>query len=210
MRTPPSQLANCHKAKRRYRSEGAANCSRSTPPPRRRLTPSPKGTEKARNPMTTLQYKGFHGSVEFEDSRLVIQILHIDDIIATEIDSASAAQTAFEELVDDYLAARQPPPATPSATKTIAAYRPVPTPVADRRPLRPTSHERPRARSTLSALGARRCLPRGALHGPPGDADRPAAARHHRRNPRRLQRPTRLLHPCPQAYYPSSTRCARL
>jgi predicted HicB family RNase H-like nuclease len=54
--------------------------------------------------MTALHYKGFQGSVEFEDGRLVIRILHIDDLIATEIDSASQAQSAFEELVDDYVA----------------------------------------------------------------------------------------------------------
>lgn len=54
--------------------------------------------------MNALQYKEFQGSVEFEDGRLVIQILHIDDTIITEIDSAQKAQAAFEELVEDYLA----------------------------------------------------------------------------------------------------------
>lgn len=53
--------------------------------------------------MSALNYKEFQGSVEFEDGRLVIRILHIDDLITTEIDSAAQAQAAFEELVDDYV-----------------------------------------------------------------------------------------------------------
>jgi predicted HicB family RNase H-like nuclease len=51
-----------------------------------------------------LHYREFKGSVEFEDSLLVIKILHIDDLITTEITDASHAQAAFEELVEDYLA----------------------------------------------------------------------------------------------------------
>jgi predicted HicB family RNase H-like nuclease len=54
--------------------------------------------------MTTLRYKDYQGSVEFEDGHLVVRILHIDDLITTNIDSATAAQKAFEELVDDYVA----------------------------------------------------------------------------------------------------------
>jgi predicted HicB family RNase H-like nuclease len=53
--------------------------------------------------MTALHYKEFQGSVEFEDGRLVIRILHIDDLVTTEIDSAAQAQAAFAELVDDYV-----------------------------------------------------------------------------------------------------------
>jgi predicted HicB family RNase H-like nuclease len=53
--------------------------------------------------MTTLRYKTFQGSVEFEDGHLIIQILHIDDFITTEVVSAKDAQAAFEELVDDYI-----------------------------------------------------------------------------------------------------------
>jgi predicted HicB family RNase H-like nuclease len=53
--------------------------------------------------MSALLYKDFQGSVEFEDGRLIIRILHIDYLVTTEIESASNAQTAFEELVDDYL-----------------------------------------------------------------------------------------------------------
>lgn len=54
--------------------------------------------------MTTLRYKDFQGSVVYEDGTLVIQILHIADLITTECDSAANAQNAFEALVDDYLA----------------------------------------------------------------------------------------------------------
>jgi predicted HicB family RNase H-like nuclease len=53
--------------------------------------------------MSALRYKDFQGSVEFEDDRLIIRILHIDDLVMTEVDSAAKAQAAFEELVDDYL-----------------------------------------------------------------------------------------------------------
>jgi predicted HicB family RNase H-like nuclease len=54
--------------------------------------------------MSVLRYKDYQGSVEFEDDRLIIRVLHIDDFITTEIDSASKAQPAFAELVEDYLA----------------------------------------------------------------------------------------------------------
>jgi predicted HicB family RNase H-like nuclease len=54
--------------------------------------------------MSVLRYKDYQGSVDFEDDRLIIRILHIDDFITTEIDGASQAQAAFTELVDDYLA----------------------------------------------------------------------------------------------------------
>jgi predicted HicB family RNase H-like nuclease len=53
--------------------------------------------------VSTLKYKDYQGSVAFEDGQLVIQILHIDDFVTTECDSASEAQQAFEALVDDYL-----------------------------------------------------------------------------------------------------------
>jgi predicted HicB family RNase H-like nuclease len=53
--------------------------------------------------MTTVTYKNFQGSVEFEDGHLVIQILHIDDFVTTQVDSASEVKAAFEELVDDYI-----------------------------------------------------------------------------------------------------------
>lgn len=54
--------------------------------------------------MTTLRYKDYQGSVEFEDGHLTIQILHIDDVITTQVDNAAEAPAAFEQLVDDYVA----------------------------------------------------------------------------------------------------------
>jgi predicted HicB family RNase H-like nuclease len=53
--------------------------------------------------MTVLKYRDFQGSVSFEDGRLFIQILHIDDLIAADCDSASKVEQTFRELVDDYL-----------------------------------------------------------------------------------------------------------
>jgi predicted HicB family RNase H-like nuclease len=54
--------------------------------------------------MSILQYKDYQGEVEFDEDHLVIRILHIDDFITTEVDSASKAHAAFVELVDDYIA----------------------------------------------------------------------------------------------------------
>ena len=54
--------------------------------------------------MTILNYKGYQGSIEYEDRQLIIQLLHIDDFITTICDSAGQAEAAFHELVDDYLA----------------------------------------------------------------------------------------------------------
>lgn len=53
--------------------------------------------------MSTVKYKDYQGAVTFQDGRLFIQILHIDDLISTECDSASKVQEAFEDLVDDYI-----------------------------------------------------------------------------------------------------------
>ena len=54
--------------------------------------------------MTILSYKGYQGSIEYEDGQLVIQLLHIDDFITTTCESAAEAEAAFHDLVDDYLA----------------------------------------------------------------------------------------------------------
>jgi predicted HicB family RNase H-like nuclease len=48
-------------------------------------------------------HRDYQGSVSYEDGRLVIQILHIDDFVTAECDSASDAPRVFAELVDDYL-----------------------------------------------------------------------------------------------------------
>lgn len=53
--------------------------------------------------MTILKHKDYLGSVNFCDGVLVIKILHIDDSVSTECDSAAATQAVFEEMVDDYL-----------------------------------------------------------------------------------------------------------
>lgn len=54
--------------------------------------------------MSTVRYRDYQGEVEFEDGKLVLKILHIDDLITTEVDTASEVEAAFAELVEDYLA----------------------------------------------------------------------------------------------------------
>jgi non-homologous end joining protein Ku/predicted HicB family RNase H-like nuclease len=54
--------------------------------------------------MSTIQYRDYQGAVEFDGGKLLIRILHIDDLIATEVDSAADVEAAFAELVEDYLA----------------------------------------------------------------------------------------------------------
>jgi predicted HicB family RNase H-like nuclease len=54
--------------------------------------------------MTVLQYLDYQGEVIFDEDHLVVRILHIDDFITTNVDSASQAHVAFVELVDDYIA----------------------------------------------------------------------------------------------------------
>jgi len=51
----------------------------------------------------TVEYKGFQASVEFADGTLFVKVLHIDDLLVAEIDSAAGAQKALEELIDAYL-----------------------------------------------------------------------------------------------------------
>lgn len=53
--------------------------------------------------MNSIRYKDYVGSVEFIDSKLVIKILYIDDIITTECDSAAKVREAFQDLVEDYI-----------------------------------------------------------------------------------------------------------
>lgn len=53
--------------------------------------------------MTTLSYKGYQGSVTYDDGSLLIQILHINDFISTNCLSAEDVRKQFEALVDDYL-----------------------------------------------------------------------------------------------------------
>ncbi len=53
--------------------------------------------------MTILTYKGYQGSVVFEDNSIVIRVLHIDDSISTSCNVASEVESAFHDLVDDYI-----------------------------------------------------------------------------------------------------------
>lgn len=48
-------------------------------------------------------YKGFQGSVEYDDGVLFIKILHIDDSITTACENATDVVSNFHELVDDYI-----------------------------------------------------------------------------------------------------------
>ena len=53
--------------------------------------------------MKTVSYKGFQASVEFEDGALFVRVLHIDDLLIAQVDAASEAQKALEDLVEAYL-----------------------------------------------------------------------------------------------------------
>lgn len=53
--------------------------------------------------MSVLTYKDFQGSVSFDEGRLLIKVLHIEDTLLAECESASNAQSVFEELVEEYL-----------------------------------------------------------------------------------------------------------
>lgn len=54
--------------------------------------------------MSTIRYRDYQGEVEFDSGKLVLRILHINDLITTEVDSASEVEATFAELVEDYLA----------------------------------------------------------------------------------------------------------
>lgn len=54
--------------------------------------------------MRTIMYKGYQASVEFDDGSLFVKVLHIDDVLVAECDSASGAEKVAQELIDDYLA----------------------------------------------------------------------------------------------------------
>lgn len=54
--------------------------------------------------MRTVNYKGFQASVEFDDGKLFVKVLHIDDLLVAQCDKASDAQAAAEELIDAYIA----------------------------------------------------------------------------------------------------------
>jgi predicted HicB family RNase H-like nuclease len=53
--------------------------------------------------MKTITYKGYQASVEYDDGTLFVKVLHIDDLLIAECDSASNAPKTMQELVDAYL-----------------------------------------------------------------------------------------------------------
>ena len=53
--------------------------------------------------MNTISYKGYQASVEYDDGRLFVKVLHIDDLLVAECNSASEAPQALAELIDAYL-----------------------------------------------------------------------------------------------------------
>ncbi|MBY5590810.1 type II toxin-antitoxin system HicB family antitoxin [Rhizobium leguminosarum] len=53
--------------------------------------------------MKTVKYKDYQASVEFDDGKLFVKVLHIDDLLLSECDSASEAEGVLAELIEDYL-----------------------------------------------------------------------------------------------------------
>lgn len=53
--------------------------------------------------MKTITYKGYQASVEYDDGTLYVKVLHIDDLLVAECDSASKAPKVMQELVDAYI-----------------------------------------------------------------------------------------------------------
>lgn len=54
--------------------------------------------------MKTIKYKGYHAAVEFEKDSLFVRVLHINDVLIAQCNSATEVQRTFEELIDEYLA----------------------------------------------------------------------------------------------------------
>lgn len=53
--------------------------------------------------MNTIRYKGYKASLEHGGSASHVKVLHIDDLLVAECDSASDAPKALAKLVDAYL-----------------------------------------------------------------------------------------------------------
>jgi predicted HicB family RNase H-like nuclease len=53
--------------------------------------------------MKTISYKGHQASVDYDDGMLFVKVLHIDDLLVAECNSASEAPRAVEELVEAYV-----------------------------------------------------------------------------------------------------------
>lgn len=53
--------------------------------------------------MSTVKYKGFQGSVEYDSGSLFIRVLHVSDTLIAECDSLASVESEFEALIDEYL-----------------------------------------------------------------------------------------------------------
>lgn len=55
--------------------------------------------------MGIIEYKGYHGQVEFDEERLVLtgKILFINDLVTFEASDGPSIKAEFEAAVDDYL-----------------------------------------------------------------------------------------------------------
>lgn len=53
--------------------------------------------------MTVLAYKGYQGSVTWEDGLLAIRVLHIDDLVIDHCRDAAKVENTFHALVDEYI-----------------------------------------------------------------------------------------------------------
>lgn len=53
--------------------------------------------------MRTVKYRDYQASVEYDDGKLFVKVLHIDDLLIGECDSASEAEGVLKELIDEYL-----------------------------------------------------------------------------------------------------------
>jgi predicted HicB family RNase H-like nuclease len=53
--------------------------------------------------MTPLEYKGYQATVEYEEGRLVIHVLHVRDHLVAECMDAAKVEEEFHALVDEYI-----------------------------------------------------------------------------------------------------------
>lgn len=53
--------------------------------------------------MSTITYKGYQAAVAYEDGALFVKVLHVDDVLIARCDTAADVETAFRELIDDYI-----------------------------------------------------------------------------------------------------------
>ena len=53
--------------------------------------------------MKTVSYKGFQASVEYDAGALFVRVLHIDDVLITQVKSVDEIEAALKDLIDAYL-----------------------------------------------------------------------------------------------------------